>query len=741
MAQGTTRPAAGASPPVKNESAVTSFSSQHSPATTALKLPIEDALPALLDALAATPNVVLEAPPGAGKTTRVPLSLLGQPWLAQQRIVMLEPRRLAARSAASFMARQLNERVGDTVGFRVRGETRVSTRTRVEVVTEGILARLLAADPSLEGIGIVIFDEFHERSLHADIGLALALQTQQVLRPDLRLLVMSATIDGTSVSTLLSDDAGKPAPLIQSAGRMFPVETHYRPPRADERIDSAATRTILEAIQQHDGDILVFLPGAGEQRRVAERLAGNAELNKARVHMHLLHGTLSLAEQDAAIAPAPHGERKLVLATSIAETSLTIEGVRVVIDSGLSRLPRYSARAGITRLETVRVSRASADQRRGRAGRVAPGICFRLWDAHGDAALAPRTRPEILEADLAALALALADAGVRDATELRWLDAPPVGALKQACELLEQLGAVDKSNRITEHGRELAALPTHPRLAHLLLRAHETGELQLGAELCALIEERDVMHGEFGPPVADLSLRLDLLRGASPAAMQANLASAQVDRDAVRRLRQLASDLRQRLITSSGSSGPPPTRASLTAQVVPPGKHSAHEFDSHAAGTLLARAYPDRVAQRRAGSEPRYLLRSGVGASLQRHDPLADSAFLAIADLDGAPPEYRIARAIALTREQVVETFRDQITRAQIVEWDDEARAVRAWQRTQLGALVLQEHASATPNAEQVREVFAHQIARVGVDSLPWSDAAAALRERMAFLHAHDAAW
>jgi len=726
---------------VNNGGTSTTPSARNSPETTNLKLPIEGALPALRNALAATPNVVLEAPPGAGKTTRVPLALLNETWLGRQRIVMLEPRRLAARSAAHFMARQLGEHVGDTVGFRVRGETQVSARTRIEVVTEGILARLLAADPSLDGIGIVIFDEFHERSLHADIGLALTLQTQQVLRPELRVLVMSATLDGTAVSTLLANDAGQPAPLVQSAGRMFPVDTHYRPPRADERIDSAATRTILEAVQQYEGDVLVFLPGAAEQRRVAERLNGNAELARARVRVHQLHGMLSLADQDAAIALAPAGERKVVLATSLAETSLTIEGVRVVIDSGLSRLPRYSARAGFTRLETVRVSRASADQRRGRAGRVAPGVCFRLWDAHGDAALVPRTRPEILEADLAGLALALAEAGVRDATELRWLDAPPAGALKQAFELLTQLGAVNASLRITEHGRELAALPTHPRLAHLLLRARERDALQLGAELCALIEERDIMRGECGPPIADLLLRIDLLRGASPAAMQVSLASAQVDREAVRRLRQLANELRQRLVASTGSSGPPATRESLTAPVAIRGQPMAHEFDSDAAGVLLAMAYPDRVAQRRPGNEPRFLLRSGVGASLQRHDPLAESAFLAIADLDGAPPEYRIARAITLTREQVVEAFRDQIVRSQIVEWDEEARAVRAWQRTQLGAMVLQEHASASPDADLVRKAFARQIARAGVDSLPWSDSAAALRARMAFVHAHDPSW
>lgn len=699
-----------------------------------VKLPIDDALPELLAALAGASCVVLEAPPGAGKTTRVPVALLGQEWLGQSRVVMLEPRRLAARTAAQFMARQRGERVGETIGFRVRGETRISASTRVEVVTEGILARMLSSDAALDGIGAIIFDEFHERSLHADLGLALTLQTQQVLRPDLRIVVMSATIDGDAVSTLLADDAGRGAPVVRSAGRMFPVETQYRPPRAEERIDSAVARTTLEAVDAQQGDILVFLPGAAEQRRVAERLSGLDSLRDQHVHVYQLHGSMSLAEQDAAISPAPPGSRKIVLATSIAETSLTIEGVRVVVDSGLSRLPRYSARAGITRLETVRVSRASGDQRRGRAGRVAPGVCYRLWDAHGDVSLSPRTRPEILEADLAGLALSLADAGVRDASELRWIDAPPAGAMQQANELLAQLGAIDSERRITPHGRELAAVPTHPRLAHLLVRAREHGEVQLGAEICALIEERDVLRGEYGPPVSDLLVRLDLLRGASQAAMQMSLASAHVDRDGVRRLRQLAAELASRIDDRSDN-----IRRQNQLQTRAGNAH--HAFDAEAAGTLLSLAYPDRVAQRREGTESRYLLRSGVGASLPRHDPLADSEFLAIADLDGAPPEYRILRAIPLSRAQVMAEFADQIVRTQTVEWDDNTRSVRAWQRTQLGAITLQEHATASADVERVREVFLAQIARVGIDAIGWPESAQSLRDRMAFMHAQDASY
>lgn len=702
--------------------------------TSPAALPIEDALPELRNALASSNNVVLEAPPGAGKTTRVPLALLAESWLNNQRIIMLEPRRLAARTAAHFMARQLNESVGNTVGFRVRGETRVGARTRIEVVTEGILARLLSADASLDGVGLVIFDEFHERSLHADLGLALTLQTQQVLRPDLRLLVMSATIDGDSVGALLTNSTGVVTPVVRSAGRMFPVSTEFRPPRADERIESAIARTIIEAVQQHEGDVLVFLPGAGEQRRVAERLFGNDVLNQARAHVYQLHGAMPLAEQDAAIGSAPSGERKIVLATSIAETSLTIEGVHVVIDSGLSRLPKYSARAGITRLETVRVSRASADQRRGRAGRVAPGVCYRLWDAHVDAMLVPRTRPEILEADLAPLALALADAGVRDATELQWLDAPPSGAFKQATELLMQLGATDTNGRITAHGRELAALPTHPRLAHLLVRAREMSATQLGAEISALVEERDIVRGAYGPPPSDLRLRLELMRGASANALGASLAGAQADFDGVKRLRQVASDLRARLGVDSrnNASGDSTPRANAP-------RREDTSIDS--AGTLLALAYPERVAQHRAGSDPRFVMRSGVGASMLRHDALASSPFLAVADLDGAPPEYRIARAIPLTREEVLATFGDQITRTSVVEWDDETRSVRARRRAQLGAIVLEDHAWNAPDPDAVLAVFLTEIERAGVDALPWSESANTQRARMQFAHTNDNSW
>ena len=699
-------------------------------------LPIDDVIPALRRALAEQSNVVLEAPPGAGKTTRVPIALLSEQWLKGQRIIMLEPRRLAARTAAHYMARQLNERVGDTIGFRVRGETKVSSRTRIEVVTEGILARLISSDASLDGIGLVIFDEFHARSLHGDLGLALTLQTQQVLRPELRVVVMSATIDGGAVSALMSHNSPNRAPVIKSAGRMFPVETLFRPRRADDRVEATVARTISEALEQHEGDVLVFLPGAGEQRRVAERLSSSDAVMKAHARVHTLHGSMPLAEQDAAIALAPDGERKVVLATSIAETSLTIEGVRVVIDSGLSRLPRYSARIGITRLETVRVSRASADQRCGRAGRVAPGVCYRLWDAHEDAMLVPRTRPEILEADLAPLVLALADVGVQDPDELQWLDAPPTGAFRQAVELLVELGALDSAGRITKHGQAIAALPTHPRLAHLLIRANEQHELQLGAQLCALIEERDILRGEYGPPIADMRLRLDALKGASAAVLGPSLVGASIDHDAMRRVRQVATDLGHRLREHANELA---TRSKDNSN--DPDASRARVGSSDDAGVLLACAYPDRIAQRRSGNEPRYVLRSGTGAALPKHDPIADSPYLAVADLDGTPPEYRIARAIPLTRAELDANFADQFITETFVEWDSTARAVRARTRTKLGAIVLDEHAQSNPNATDVRDAFLSEIARVGVDALPWSDSARNMRARIQFLHTHDAHW
>ncbi|MES2522703.1 MAG: ATP-dependent helicase HrpB [Gemmatimonadota bacterium] len=696
-------------------------------------LPIDEALPALLGALDTHSGVVLEAPPGAGKTTRVPLALLDAGWLGGGRIVMLEPRRLAARAAASYMARLRGESVGETIGYRIRGDTRVSPRTRVEVVTEGVLARLLAADPALESYGVVIFDEFHERSVHADLGLALTLETQAQLRPELRVLVMSATLDGDAVAALLTSSE-QPAPVVRSAGRMFPIATHYRPPRSDDRLEASVARVVREAIETDSGDVLVFLPGAAEQRRVAGRLADDSVLVAARAVVHTLHGSMPIAAQDLALAAAPPGTRKVVLATSVAETSLTIEGVRVVIDSGLSRLPRYEPRVGMTRLDTVRVSRASADQRRGRAGRTAPGVCYRLWDQHEEFGFQPSTRPEILETDLASLALELADAGIHDPTALRWLDVPRAGPFAQARELLALLGALDAQGRVTPHGRRMAALPLSPRLAHLLLVARERGRGMLGAEIAALLEERDIMRRSYagpgaaagaGDPPSDLTLRVEALRQRG----SVGEAGANIDRDAVPRVRQVASELQRRFAAPTRAAGGESSAASATSD------------DLHDTGALLALAFPDRVARRRPGTAPRFLLRNGAGATLARHDALADSEWLAIAELDGAAPDYRVLRAASLSLDDLRDAFAGQFVREETVAWHEPSRSVRGTRRTTLGALVIEESVFTDLPPDQTRAALLAQVEREGVSSLPWSAGAAALRARLAFLHHHDGSW
>jgi ATP-dependent helicase HrpB len=678
-------------------------------------LPIDDALPALLHALTVGANAVLVAPPGAGKTTRVPLALRTAEWLGHRKIVMLEPRRLAARAAAHFMARILGERVGDLVGYRVRGDTRISGRTQIEVVTEGVLTRLLSDDAALESYGAVVFDEFHERSLHADVGLALTLETQQHLRPDLRVLVMSATLESERVAELLRVNHVV-APIVRSAGKMFPVRTEYREPRSGDRVDATVARAVRESLAGDDGDILVFLPGMSEQRRVEERLRNDDAIRTANATVHVLHGSLPLVEQDAAIAPAPPGARKVVLATSIAETSLTIEGVRVVVDCGLSRVPKYEARAGLTRLATVRVSRASADQRRGRAGRVAPGICYRLWHEADDHALMPRTSPEILEADLSSLALELANAGVVDPTTVRWMDEPPAGAFAHARELLVMLGAVDADGRITGHGKKMAALPLAPRLAHLLIVARERGLGPLGADIVALLEERDVLRSDGAVTPADMRLRIEALRKGGGSADSGGLHGAWIDRDAMRRVRELVAQLRETHSTGSADD-------------------VAHT------GALLALAFPDRVAQRRTGSAPRFLLRSGTGVALPAGDALANEQWLAVAELEGSPPEYRVARAAAMTTDEVLSDFASQIVAAPSVVWHDESDSVRARRRTMLGALVIEDRVWPDADSELVRNALVQEVRRRGVDALPWSNSGARVRERLLCVHHYLSDW
>ncbi|MDQ6925666.1 MAG: ATP-dependent helicase HrpB, partial [Candidatus Eremiobacteraeota bacterium] len=635
-------------------------------------LPVDDALPSLRAALDTSPRVVLQAPPGAGKTTRVPLALLDAAWLGDRTIVMLEPRRLAARAAARRMAATLGEDVGATVGFRVRAETRVGSRTRIEVVTEGVLTRMLQEDAALERVGAVLFDEFHERSLQADLGLALVLELQQVLRDDLRVLVMSATLDGARVAALLGRaGAGTPAPVVTSTGRAYPVEVRWRPQRPPAQhgaIEAATAATVRRALDAHDGDVLVFLPGAAEIRRVGEALA-DPPLAPS-VQVHVLHGLLAPADQDAAIAPAPPGTRKVVLATAIAETSLTIEGVRIVVDAGLARVPRFALRTGMTHLDTVRVSQAGAEQRRGRAGRVAPGICYRLWPEAEHAGLLAHALPEILEADLAPLALELALAGVRDPGTLLWLDPPPAVAYARARELLVQLDALTDpgaDGRITAHGREMAALGMHPRLAHMVLtapavvaRAANAGTAASGepsraeprarprwtaCALAALLAERDVLRGTPAMPAeVDVDLRLTLVR---PGPIPPSVHGAIVDRAAVHRVRD---DLTALL-----------RRAGVRAPV-----RDATLTSSDAIGALVATAYPDRVAQRRPGTPGRFLLRNGRGSVVPAADPLAQAPYLAVGEIVGTATERedRIALAASLTLEQIEAQFAGQIVRA-----------------------------------------------------------------------------
>jgi len=664
-------------------------------------LPIDDVLSPLRAALAAHPNAVLQAPPGAGKTTRVPLALRDAAWLEDRRIVMLEPRRLAARAAARFMALSLGESVGATVGFRTRGETRVGPRTRIEVVTEGVLTRMLHRDPTLEHVGVILFDEFHERSLHADVGLALALESQSLVRPDLRLLVMSATLDGTAVASVLGD-----APTVVSEGRAFPVVTHYRSRRMDQPVESAVASAVMHALDRHDGSVLVFLPGVGEIRR-AQALLGRMVLPRG-VRVLPLFGAMTAAAQDEAIAAPIVGSRKVVLATSIAETSLTIDGISVVIDGGLSRIPSFSPRTGMSRLRTVRVSRAAADQRRGRAGRTAPGVCYRLWAAEDDIGLLERDRPEILEADLTPLALDLALAGITDASSLRWLDTPPAPALAHARELLQQLGAVSGDLRVTEHGRAMARLGTHPRLAHMLLRGRDLGVGATACAVAALLEERDV--GRDGK-MRDVDVRGRVSRIAS------RDHGSDTDADDLRRIRAQAQRWRRAL-----------------------GVDDQQPRDEDA-GLLVALAFPDRIAQRRPGLRERFLLRNGLGAELPDGSALSRVEYLAVAEVDGRRPHAGIALAAPLSIDEIEELFTEQIVREDVVEWNDAEGAVTAAQRERLDALVLRESARGRGNEALVADALLRGLTSNQRLDVRWSTQAQWTRDRLAFLHAHVPGW
>lgn len=645
-------------------------------------LPIDEAIPALKAALAGGRNAVLVAPPGAGKTTVTPLALKDEPWLSGQRIIVLEPRRLAARGAARRMAQMLGEKPGETVGYRVRMESRVSARTRIEVVTEGVFTRMILDDPALEGVGAVLFDEFHERSLDADLGLALAVEAQSLLRDDLRLVVMSATLDGAAIADRLD------APVIESQGRTFPVETRYLG-RA-ERVEDGAARAVQKALAEEPGSVLVFLPGQGEIRRTEERLLERGL--PADVTVAPLYGAMDFAGQDRAVSPAPIGTRKVVLASAIAQTSLTIEGVRVVIDGGQSRVARFDPGSGLSRLETVRVSRASADQRRGRAGRTEPGVCYRLWDEAETRGLIAFDRPEILEADLTGLVLDLARWGAKSPEGLMFLDPPPKGAWDQAVAELKRIGALDEAGGLTGRGRRVADLPMPAPLANMLVRAAERGEATTAARIAVLLTERGL-----GGNDADLLHRLERL-----------------DRDGSGRAkdaRALASRW-ARMVGGEGQGEP---------------------------GPLLAEAFPDRIAKAR-GKPGEFLLASGRGCWIEATDRLAREPWLAVAELGGGSSRDRILLAAPIEEAALREGFADRLEVEDRLDLDAPGGAT-ATRRLKLGALVLEERRIDRPDPQMIAAALMGEVRRKGLSALPMGEAVEGLRARVAFLRASDDSW
>ena len=668
------------------------------------ELPIHAALPALRAALDAHDSVVLSAPAGAGKSTVVPLVLLAEPWVRGRRILMLEPRRLAARAVAGRMASTLGEPVGRTVGYRMRGDTRVSQATRLEVITEGVLTRMLQSDPALEGVAAVLFDEFHERSLQADLALALALDARETLEASLKILVMSATLETEAVAALLGG-----APVVRAVGRSFPVETCYAgagaPPLPEATARGTASpeqqlaRLVLRVLGETHGDVLVFLAGGREIRRVAALLESAG--GPARVLP--LYGDLPAAAQDAALTPVP-GVRRVVLATNIAETSLTLEGVRVVVDSGLARRLRFDPQTGMSRLALERISRASAEQRQGRAGRLEAGVCYRLWSEAAQRSLVPFTPAEILEADLAPLALELAQWGAREAGALRWLDPPPPALLASARDLLGHLGALERE-RISAHGRAMARLPVHPRLAHMLLRARELGALALAAELAALLSERDLLRGLAGGRDADIRTRLEILRGESGAA---------ADRFALQSARAQARELVRQVERLAG-----------------PAEAVARDMS---VGALLALAFPDRIGALRPGGVGRFALANGRGAHFPEAQSLSRQGLIVALDLDDRERDARILLAAPLEREALETVMAGQLGWREIIEWSRREQAVVARRELRLDQLLLETRPLPAVSPERAREAMLEGVRELGIGALPWDRDTRDLQARVAFV-------
>ena len=658
----------------------------------ATPLPIDAVLDELRTALAARASAVLVAPPGAGKTTRVPLALMEERWLQGRKILVLEPRRIAARAAAGRMAHSLSEAVGERIGLRARMVSRSGPRTRIEVVTEGVFTRMILDDPELSGIGAVLFDEFHERSLDADLGLALALDCRSGLREDLRILAMSATLDGARVAQLLGD-----APVIASEGRAFPVETRYLGRDAGARIEDQMADAVMRALRAEPGSILAFLPGQREIRRVEERLA--ERIGDPAIVLAPLYGAMDMKAQDLALKPAPNGLRKVVLATSIAETSITIEGVRVVIDSGLARVPRFETDVGVTRLETVRVSRAAADQRRGRAGRTGPGVCYRLWDERQTQSLAPFAEPEIRSADLAGLLLDCAKWGATDPRSLTWIDPPPAAAVDAAREELKELEAIDADGRISRLGRRLRSLPLPPRLARMAIAAAELGHTEEAAEIAAVIVERGL-----GGYDTDLAHRLEEFR-----------------RDRSRR----AHDMRR--------------LAAGWARMARAGRSAQARVEEMSIARLLALAYPERIGKARDAlgqSLGQFLLANGRGANLDPTHPLARSPFLVAAELSGSAASTRIVLAAAADEADVLAAAGKRIRETDQIEFDEGAAALRSRRVRRLEAIVMTAAPRAVESSEETARLLAEGVAKLGVSHLPWSKAQRQLRDRVGFLRA-----
>ena len=664
-------------------------------------LPIEEALPRLRAALAAHAGVVLQAPPGAGKTTLVPLALLDEPWLAGRTILMLEPRRLAARAAAARMSVLRHEAVGETVGYRIRFDTKVSARTRIEVLTEGILTRRLQSDSALEGVGLVIFDEFHERHLHADLALALTLDSQRHLRPDIKILVMSATLDGAAVSKLLGA-----APIIASEGRSFPVTARYALRDPDGPLPSLVADAVQRALKENEGDALVFLPGAWEIRRTQELLEGTL---RGLAEVHPLYGDLPWEAQDRAIQLG--SRRRVVLATPIAETSLTIEGVRIVVDAGYARVPQFDPVSGLTRLTTQRISRASSEQRAGRAGRLAPGVCYRLWTETTQRGLIPHSIPEIRSTDLAPLALELAAWGARDVQNLSWLDPPPEAALAQARELLLELDAIDAAGGITATGRAMVRLPLHPRLSHMLHAADGLGLGALACDIAALISERDILVGEARRTV-DFTQRLEALRAFRERGRQ-GAQSHNADPNGCARVHQAAQQYQRLLASKRPAAG-----------------------DTDQAGLLLALAYPDRVALARAPGDTRYLLASGRGARLHESEMRLRQPCIVAASLDAGATEGTIYLAAAVEVDALREYLPSHIKTEEIVRWDEQLAAIVARREQRFGALLLESKPLVKADPERLRAAMLEGVRRLGIEALPWTHEARQWQARVLCLRA-----